>query len=149
MDDPLLVGENIVMLDFIEWYPENDDALQMPERGLSEFLEWLKTHRQLPDGSSMKDAAAIFAGNIKASGKNVALYSEFLAGTDPSDTNSVFTAKIELKNGLPVVSPSPDLGEKRVYTIYAKKHLSESDWIPIKSEDIEKYNFFKITVSLP
>ena len=52
---------------------------------------------------------------------------DYVAGTDPTDTNSVFIAMITIVDGAPVVEWSPKLsaGEaaRRRYTIYGKASL--------------------------
>ena len=43
------------------------------------------------------------------------VWQDYVAGTAPADTNSVFTAKVEMVDGLPVVTKEPKLsvGEGR------------------------------------
>ena len=94
---------------------------------------------------------SLFSAGTAAAGKNVALYDEFLAGTDPQDPASEFKATIEFKDGKPVVSPSPDLGEARRYTIYGKKDIGNADepWIQVNEGEETNYNFFKVIVDMP
>ena len=74
----------------------------------------------------------------------------YVAGTDPTDTNSVFTATITMVDGAPVVEWSPKLGaaeeSRRQYTIYGKAGLeSGEEWhSPTNALD----RFFKVGVEM-
>ena len=74
----------------------------------------------------------------------------YVAGLDPTNENSHFEAKIEMKEGMPVVSWSPNLNEKeetRVYTIYGKGSLDDGeDWT---SPTNSLHRFFKVGVQMP
>ena len=87
-------------------------------------------------------------------GDGVSVCDEIVAGVSPIDNTSKFTANITMENGKPKVTPNPDLGDKRKYTIYGKKDLSSSsvDWTDMSAvQETEKpeYRFFKVGVSLP
>ena len=74
---------------------------------------------------------------------------EFVAGTDPTNATSVFAAKIEMRDGEPVVTWEPNLntnGEVRLYKIHGKETLSgEEDWAyPTNA----LHRFFKVTVEM-
>ena len=61
------------------------------------------------------------------------VWQDYVAGTDPTDTNSVFTATITMADGTPVVEWSPKLSaaeeSRRRYTIYGKAGLeSGEEW---------------------
>ena len=63
---------------------------------------------------------------------------------------SVFTAKIEMRDGLPFVSWAPDLNIntiQRTYKVYGRESLdAESSWqYPTNS----LHRFFRVTVEMP
>jgi hypothetical protein len=84
-----------------------------------------------------------------ASGNDMYVWQDYIAGTDPTDTNSVFTAEIDMVDGLPVVTWSPKLsaGEeaRRNYTIYGKTNLTDSAW---HSPTNASSRFFKVGVEM-
>ena len=94
---------------------------------------------------------ALFSAGTSAVGKNVALYDEFLAGTDPQNPASEFKAIIDVKDGKPIVSPSPDLGEARRYIIYGKKDIGNvsEEWRLVEDGCESQFRFFKVAVELP
>ena len=71
----------------------------------------------------------------------------------PRTTNasSLFTAKIDMRDGLPVIAREPDLNEngsksERLYKVYGKESLGDADWVyPTNS----LHRFFKVTVEMP
>jgi hypothetical protein len=151
MDDPELVGANCAMLDYVQWFPAGEEPPTLGEETLDAFFEWLKTHNQIEPTATKQTALALFSAGTAAAGKSVPLYDEFLAGTDPEDEKSEFKATIELKNGTPVVSPSPDLGNARRYTVYGKKDIGDATeaWTPVVEGEESNYRFFKVTVDMP
>jgi len=87
-------------------------------------------------------------------GDGISTFNEVLSGSNPFNGTSQFTANITMDNGKPKVTPNPDLGDKRKYTIYGKKDLSSSsaDWTDmsaVQETDKPEYRFFKVGVSLP
>jgi hypothetical protein len=74
-------------------------------------------------------------------GDGVSVCDEIIAGVSPTDATSQFTANITMENGKPKVTPVPDLGEARKYTIYGKTDLgnpaaSWTDMSSVPEEDI-------------
>lgn len=75
----------------------------------------------------------------------------FVAGISPTNETSRFSAKIEMRDGLPVLMWEPDLNEsgtksERLYKVYGKESLSDVDWVyPTNS----LHRFFKVTVEMP
>jgi uncharacterized repeat protein (TIGR02543 family) len=55
-------------------------------------------------------------------------WQEYVAGTDPNDPESVFRARIEIADGVPVVLWEPDLRPDRVYTVEGKTNLTDGAW---------------------
>lgn len=74
----------------------------------------------------------------------------FVAGISPTNENSIFSAKIEMVDGAPVVKWEPDLntnGVIRAYKVYGKETLEGGgEWqYPTNS----LHRFFKVTVEMP
>lgn len=91
-------------------------------------------------------------GKVWPDGTAYYVWQDFVAGTDPTDENSVFTAKIEIVDGEPVVTWEPDTPELRATRVYrklGKKTLMDKDWADVTDEDLSAYRFFKVTVDLP
>ena len=81
------------------------------------------------------------------------VWQDFVAGTDPTDPESKFTASItfDKDTGKPVISWSPELtaaeAAKRTYKKYGKVKLTDANWTEIVDND-EDYNFFKVSVEM-
>ena len=78
-----------------------------------------------------------------------------MAGTDPTNTQSKFTAKIEMKGGSPVVTWSPATnGEgvregERTYRVWGKANLDDAAWSEVERNGEGSYRFFRYTVEMP
>lgn len=98
-------------------------------------------------GSDFGVAITAQTGKRDGSGNPMFVWQDFVAGTDPTDPDDVFTASItfDTTTGEPVVSWSPELSSteaaKRSYTIYGKVRLTDPDWTPVDG-DAADYNFF-------
>ena len=102
-------------------------------------------------GSDLVAAMAMLTGKKDGSGKQLNVWHDYVAGTDPTDVNDVFQAIIEFENGLPKVGWRPNLNEKdevRTYRVYGRRSLSnENAWeYPANSAE---HQFFKVDVSMP
>jgi len=102
-------------------------------------------------------SAAFFkeTGKIGHDGMRLQVWHDYVAGTDPLDEKSMFTATITLVDGVPRVSYLPELTEEqmslRTYTTLGKKHLQDAAWTDITNagdEERKLYNFFKVTVEM-
>ena len=73
----------------------------------------------------------------------------YVAGLDPTNETSKFTANVTMSNGIPHVTWSPNLntnGEVRTYTVWGKTNLTDQAWhTPTNSAS----RFFKVTVEMP
>ena len=82
----------------------------------------------------------------------VALWESYVAGLDPADAASRFTAKIALgADGTPVVTWSPDLRAAeppRAYTVYGKPTLGAAAWTPVTDANRAAMRFFKVAVEV-
>ena len=78
-----------------------------------------------------------------------------MAGTDPTNALSKFTAKIEMKNGAPVVMWSPALNGEgvregiRVYRVWGKANLDDATWSGVAPGGESDFHFFRVTVEMP
>ena len=81
------------------------------------------------------------------------VWQDYVAGTDPTDPDSKFTASITFDaQGKPVISYSPELSTaeaaKRTYRKFGKARLNDANWTEIAAGEEENYNFFKVTVEM-
>jgi hypothetical protein len=106
---------------------------------------WLELHN--PEIIDEYDIYESEANATAANGRKV--WECYVAGTDPTDTNSVFTAKIDMVDGMPVITWSPELSPEetalRTYTIYGKTNLTDKVW---HSPTNSSSRFFRIGVEM-
>ena len=100
-------------------------------------------------GSAPVAAMAMPTDKKDAKGNDMYVWQDYVAGTDPTDTNSVFIATIDMVDGAPVVTWSPELPPEqaalRSYTIYGKTNLTDRAW---HSPTNEASRFFKVGVEM-
>lgn len=104
-------------------------------------------------GSDLSAALLKPTGKKNAVGEDMYIWQDYVAGTDPTDPKSQFTAKIEMVDGDPVVIWSPKLSEaeaaKRIYTTYGKKTLEAGEpWTPVETPAQGGWRFFKVGVEM-
>lgn len=102
-------------------------------------------------GSDLVAAMSMLTGKKDGSGKQLNVWHDYVAGTDPTDVNDLFQTIIEFEAGLPKVGWRPNLNEKgetRTYKVYGRHSLSnEVVWeYPANSAE---HQFFKVDVSMP
>lgn len=92
-------------------------------------------------------ATALDEHGLSPLGKCVPFAYDYLTGTDPARKDHFFRATIKVSSdGSVEVSPDPNLGDSRVYTLLGKETLDDGDdW---KVAD-EASRFFKLKVDLP
>ena len=87
--------------------------------------------------------------------KAMPVWQDYVAGTDPTNAFSKFTAKIEMKDGAPVVTWSPALNGEgvregaRVYRVWGKANLDDAAWSEVAPGNESAYSFFRVTVEMP
>lgn len=79
----------------------------------------------------------------------------YIMGLDPKDEDDAFIAHIEMVDGAPVISWTPDLNadaytEQRKYTVLGAEDLSGgwTDMGTVQDEDMSFYRFFKVKVEM-
>ena len=139
-------GEDCAWLDEVIWMPSGGT---IPELTPAQAAAWVsndlaaryaKSGESAADyqnrfeakfGSDLVAAMSMPTDKKDAQGNNMYVWQDYVAGTDPTDTNSVFTATITMVDGEPVVEWSPKLGvaeeSRRRYTIYGKAGLGAGE----------------------
>ncbi len=110
-------------------------------RGTMQQLEFLDRYRP----SSLESASyATVESSIAPNGQTYGV--SYVAGLNPTNETSKFTASLSISNDVPTITWTPDLGSNRTYTIYGKENLTDPEWItPTNST----HKFFKVSVGLP
>ena len=105
-------------------------------------------------GSDFTAAVTKPTGKRDGAGNAMQVWQDFVAGTDPTKEDDVFTASITFDaDGKPVIGWSPVFSDpaeaaKRVYRKFGKVRLQDKDWTPFADGEEENYNFFKVTVEM-
>ena len=154
-------GDKVVTANW-NWIPQDAvvEASITGGKALTVDAEWVKTELDQVFGAGRQqlfidkfgdDFAAALAkktGKRDGAGNELAVWHDYVAGTDPTDVNSIFKAKIEIMDGMPVIEWEPNLnsnGETRVYTVYGKAKLADAWHSPTNALD----HFFKVDVTMP
>ncbi len=106
---------------------------------LKKIIEEIKAN-----GGSYETVVAKTAGN----GKNT-IGQCLIAGISPTEADAKFEVSIEIANGEPVITYTPDLGQKRKYVTEGCAELG-GEWRVIETDtDKEGLRFFRVKVALP
>ena len=94
-----------------------------------------------------EQAAMNLTGKRDASGRELRVWQDYLAGTDPNDPTDQFKITSVSPDGNGIrFRWYPDLGSERRYVIYGKRNLTDPEWAtPTNSA----HRFFKIEVNMP
>jgi len=71
-------------------------------------------------------------------------YEEYVAGTDPTNSVSIFRAKVDSSSAVPVVRWMPDLGAERSYSVEGSATLP-----PVWGATNSASRFFRVSVDIP
>ena len=121
--------------------------VRVPHAWLAGWMPALGYSAMSGGGYSFADYGAAANGvKVTPSGTPVAVWQDYVAGTDPTDPASVFRADIALTNGVPYITWSPDLGPTaRSYRILGRSALAGAEtWGPTNAAS----RFFKVEVQL-
>ncbi|MBQ5531818.1 MAG: InlB B-repeat-containing protein, partial [Kiritimatiellae bacterium] len=156
MDDPELAGVNVAKLDNVEWKsgdtpPATEETQTTPVPVPYAVLESEHFARYLEQAGGDYEKAAHTNGL-----NGCAIWKSYVAGLEPDDANSKFTAKIEmLPDGTPKVTWEPDTPElraTRTYIRYGKIRLEDEKWTPIADDAdasiLRQYHFFTVEVKM-
>lgn len=103
-------------------------------------------------GSDFTKALAMKTGKRDGAGNEMFVWQDYVAGTDPTKEDDVFTASITIVDGKVVISYTPELDDARKamrqYTTWGKKSLMDRDWAVVPEGHESEYNFFKVTVEM-
>ena len=139
-----------VWLDQVQWKPADGSGFTMTTPEQVPY-SWLSNYGFGGREADFETAANAPSGKRDGSGKDLSVWQVYVAGTDPTNETSRLSAKIEMRDGLPVLTWEPDLNEngtksERLYKIYGKEKLSDADWVyPTNT----LHRFFKVTVEMP
>jgi len=108
--------------------------------------DWLAPYVATFGGGDPVSAATAKGAN------GLALWESYVAGLDPTDATSQFTADITVSaNGEVTVTWKPDMRDgnpPRTYTTYDRASLTEGEWTPVTEANKTGMRFFKVQVEI-
>jgi len=128
-------GQDCAWVDGIQWLPAQNATSTTP---VPVPYDWLNTYA-LAVTNTYETAAVMDHDHDGA-----LAWEEYVAGTIPTDSNSVFRAGIDMVQGAPRITWTPDLGTNRLYAVEGKEFLTQ-DWSPTNSAT----RFFRVRVQFP
>lgn len=130
-------GQDCAWLDSVTWTPTLQATQTTP---VPVPYAWLNTYHLASTGDYETAALA------DTDGDGYATWEEYVTGTCPTNTASLFLTRIAFSNGVPVITWYPDMGETRTYSIEGKAALSDSAWLAPTNAATR---FFRVRVTLP
>lgn len=118
------------------------EAVAVPKSWAEEFADYKKLY-----GNDFASSLLKPTGKTGGDGKPLHVWQDYVAGTDPTDSESRFTASIKVDGDAVEISFNPNRPD-REYTIYGRQSLYSGDWEIVPAGDENAYNFFKVTVEL-
>ncbi|MBR4523549.1 MAG: leucine-rich repeat domain-containing protein [Kiritimatiellae bacterium] len=117
---------------------------------------WAEKYEGFADrfGTDFTAALTKETGKRDAAGNKMFVWQDYVAGTDPTKEDDVFTASITFDaDGKPQIAYSPEFADpdeaaKRKYTTYGKVKLNDQAWTEMPEGEEENYNFFKVKVEM-
>ena len=159
-DETKYSGEDCVWVDNVAWTPADVTIDIGGGRSLVIPLSWFEAY--YPGGADAYGYASYAEVAMSASGKSdgrgnpLKVWQDFVAGTDPTDADSVFkVTSFKYENGKITITWDPDLNEsgsksERVYRTYGAETPSQDNWNLIETDTPSpKYKFFTVEVDMP
>ena len=137
-----------IWVDQVQWVPADDSGYTLTTPEHVPYV-WLKKYGFDGKENDFETAAGALSGKTQG-GKATKIWEEFVAGTDPTNETSVLTAKIDMQEGVPVVTWEPNLNTnsiERLYKVYGKETLSSTEEWTYPTNSLHR--FFKVTVEMP
>lgn len=128
-------GQDCAWVDFVTWRPAQNATSTTP---VPVPYDWLNAYA-LVVTNDYETAAVLDSDHDGA-----LAWQEYVAGTSPTDSNSVFRAYISLVEGEPYITWTPDLGTNRLYSVEGKAYLSQT-WSATNAAT----RFFRVRVQFP
>ena len=147
-DGATTYAPDCLWLDQVQWIPSDGSGYTLTTPEPVPYA-WLSGYGLGLD-SDFETAAKGATGKRDGNGKALSVWQDYVAGTDPTNVASMFTAGIEMVDGVPQVTWSPNLntnGIIRTYKVYGSETLDGGgDWqYPTNS----LHRFFKVSVEMP
>ena len=148
--DDARVNGDCIWLDQVVWTPA-DGSGKTVTSGVPVPYSWLEGYG-LGEAGDFETAANAKTGKRSALGEELTVWEDYVAGTNPTNRNSVFRLFIDMSSGKPKITWDPDLNEngtkhERDYQIWGAKRLG-GEWLKVKGDE-SNYNFYRISVELP
>jgi uncharacterized repeat protein (TIGR02543 family) len=140
----------------LRWeYRKDNIVSEAPDAGWVDQFEWVPASQTTSRGTPypwLDQYGLVSGGNYEAADladtdvDGLAAWQEYVAGSTPTNHDSVFLAKIAVTNAVRRVTWTPDLGGARVYTVEGKAFLTNAAWMsPTNAET----RFFRVKVQMP
>ena len=132
---------------YLKARPCNDEPVVTSSTPAAVPYEWLRHYGLFdPKGTGTAEEAAF---TIAKNGHN-RVWECYVAGINPTNEAARFTAKIELKDGAPVVTWDPNLntnGIVRIYKVYGNRTLDNGGAWQYPTNSLHR--FFKVKAEMP
>ena len=136
-DDFGAKGDDCIWVDEFRWAADCTETTDVPVP-----FGWLAHYYP---GTTDYEARA---KQLAANGVNT-VEEAYVAGLEPTNATSVFSAAIAVSNGWACVSWTPDLNAEamtRVYRVQGRTSLEKGEWATPASKE---HRFFRVTVAMP
>ena len=150
-DDSTSYAPDCMWLDQVQWTPADGSGFTMTTPEPVPY-SWLSNYGFGGLEADFETAANSLNGKRDGAGKQLSVWQDYVAGTDPTNVASRLKARIEMRGDEPFITWEPDLNENgtkavRLYKVYGSETLDGGgDWqYPTNS----LHRFFKVTVEMP
>jgi hypothetical protein len=127
-------GGGTGLVDHVDWKPDGSSG-EFTETHSVPFT-WLRDNfpaYESADAAALETLAEGNSPNGKAwpNGTSVKVWEDYWAGTDPNDPDDLFRALITMNDGVPSITPCPDMSTgtpERVYWVQGAPIVPARDW---------------------